>query len=128
MIKTETIILERMDLSDYAKNKHFVDIDFNDFNSEISLSTFQTTSLILFLDNDSKTKIIKNRFGNKCENKICNIKDKLNDNLKSKNIEHYVSLYGTTEENKNMANSFAVGYSKCYDDILKIVNDEIVTF
>ena len=60
-------------------------------------------------------------------NILYKIEDFFSDSIKNKNINHFVKLYGTSEENKSYANSFAVGYSKAWDmmvaELLKNNND-----
>lgn len=63
MRKEETLILGREDMIETQKGKDILLIDFTDF--KISKRHFQANGIILFIDNNGKTKILKNRFGDK---------------------------------------------------------------
>ena len=61
MIKNEVIILNRDDKVFHNKNKEFDKIEYYDF--KISREIFSKASIILFIDNNGRTKILKNRYG-----------------------------------------------------------------
>jgi len=63
MRKEETLILGREDMIENNQGKDIRIIDFTDF--EISAKPFQENGIILFIDNNGDTKILKNRFGDK---------------------------------------------------------------
>jgi len=63
MRKEETLILEREDMIENNQGKDIRIIDFTDF--KISVKPFQENGIILFIDNNGDTKILKNRFGDK---------------------------------------------------------------
>jgi hypothetical protein len=60
MIKNEVIILERVDLTIH-NNKEFSEIEYCDFR--MSREKFCKASVVLFVDSDNRTKILKNRYG-----------------------------------------------------------------
>lgn len=60
MIKDEVIILDRNDLT-FHNNKEFSEIQYYDF--KISYGKIAKASIVLFVDNDGRTKILKNRYG-----------------------------------------------------------------
>jgi hypothetical protein len=61
MRKEEILILDREDLIISNHNKSFQDIIFQDF--KISIEKLYNVGIILFLDADGQTKILKNRYG-----------------------------------------------------------------
>ncbi|MCK9415964.1 hypothetical protein M0Q97_04820 [Candidatus Dojkabacteria bacterium] len=61
MTKEEVIILNRNDLTIHNNNKEFSEIKYDDFR--IPNEFFYKANIILFIDTDSRTKILKNRFG-----------------------------------------------------------------
>ena len=63
MRKEETLILGREDMIEHNQGKDIRIIDFTDF--EISVKPLQENGIILFIDNNGDTKILKNRFGDK---------------------------------------------------------------
>ena len=63
MRKEETLILEREDMIERNQGKDILLIDFTDF--KISVRPFQENGIILFIDDNGDTKILKNRFGDK---------------------------------------------------------------
>jgi len=63
MKKEEILILEREDLFEEKQDKSIVLIDFTDF--KISTKAIQVNGIILFIDENGKTKILQNRYGNK---------------------------------------------------------------
>lgn len=63
MKKEETLILGREDMIERNQGKNILLIDFTDF--KISVKPFQENGIILFIDNNGDTKILKNRFGDK---------------------------------------------------------------
>ncbi len=63
MRKEETLILKREDMIESNQGKDILLVDFTDF--KISVKTFQENEIILFIDNNGYTKILKNRFGDK---------------------------------------------------------------
>ena len=63
MRKEETLILERDDMIETHQGKDILLIDFTDF--KISVRPLQENGIILFIDNNGDTKILKNRFGDK---------------------------------------------------------------
>jgi len=58
---TDTLILGREDMIDTEKGKNILLIDILDF--KISVKPFQTHGVVLFIDDNGHTKILKNRFG-----------------------------------------------------------------
>ena len=63
MRKEETLILGREDMIESNQGKDILLVDFTDF--KISVKPFQENGIILFIDNNGDTKILKNRFGDK---------------------------------------------------------------
>lgn len=63
MRKEETLILGREDMIETHKGKNILLIDFTDF--KISVRPLKENGIILFIDNNGDTKILKNRFGDK---------------------------------------------------------------
>ena len=61
MREDKVLILERSDLLDMFKDKDFSLIDFSDFS--LSYQRMYEQSLILFIDDNGETKILKNRLG-----------------------------------------------------------------
>lgn len=61
MLKNEIIILDRTDLTIHNNNKNFSEIEYYDFR--ISDLRCLSCSVIFFVDNDGRTKILKNRYG-----------------------------------------------------------------
>jgi len=61
MREERVLILERTDLFDCFKDKKISLIDFSDFVISFNLTCEQ--SLILFIDDNGETRILKNRFG-----------------------------------------------------------------
>lgn len=57
----ETLVLFRKNLIYNSLNKRFVDIEFNDFR--IDRKPMLTASLILFIDDDGNSKLLKSRWG-----------------------------------------------------------------
>ena len=64
MIKKETsvMILNREDLHGDKKNKSFHSIMSNDFDILVSRASHEC-GVVLFIDDDGNTKILKNRYG-----------------------------------------------------------------
>jgi hypothetical protein len=62
MKKEELLILERKDLIHGAIDKKMVDIEYMDFRSLVC-SNILTSNFVVFIDDDGKNKIIKNRYG-----------------------------------------------------------------
>lgn len=73
-------------------NKNINFIDFRDF--KISLKPMQKSNIILFIDNNDQTKILKNRFGSETKTMfedVDNLKrrlNRLNDQLNDLLIKH----------------------------------------
>ena len=63
MRKEETLILGREDMIERNQGKDILLIDFTDF--KISVRPFQENGIILFIDDNGDTRILKNRFGDK---------------------------------------------------------------
>jgi hypothetical protein len=63
MRKEETLILGREDMIETYQRKDIILIGFTDF--KISVKPFQENGIILFIDDNGDTKILKNRFGDK---------------------------------------------------------------
>lgn len=63
MRKEETLILGREDMTELNQGKNILLVDFNDF--KISIKPFHENGIILFIDDNGDTKILKNRFGDK---------------------------------------------------------------
>jgi hypothetical protein len=63
MRKEVTLILGREDMIKTKNGKNILLIDFTDF--EISVKPFQENGIILFIDDNGQTKILKNRYGDK---------------------------------------------------------------
>ena len=63
MRKEVTLILGREDMIKTKNGKNILLIDFTDF--EISVKPFQDNGIILFIDDNGQTKILKNRYGDK---------------------------------------------------------------
>ena len=63
MRKEETLVLEREDMIENHQGKDILLIGFTDF--KISVRPFHENGIILFIDNNGDTKILKNRFGDK---------------------------------------------------------------
>jgi len=63
MRKEVTLILGREDMIETKNGKNILLIDFTDF--EISVNPFQENGIILFIDDNGQTKILKNRYGDK---------------------------------------------------------------
>jgi hypothetical protein len=63
MRKEEALILGREDMIETKNGKTILLIDFTDF--KISVKPFQENVIILFIDDNGQTKIIKNRYGDK---------------------------------------------------------------
>jgi hypothetical protein len=63
MRKEEVLILGREDMIETKNGKTILLIDFTDF--KISVKPFQENGIILFIDDNGQTKIIKNRYGDK---------------------------------------------------------------
>ena len=68
MIKEEIVILEREDMFESEKEKDILLIEFADF--KISTKPYQQTAIILFIDKNGYTKILKNRYGDKGESML----------------------------------------------------------
>lgn len=62
MWNSNTLILERSDLQKQYADKHIVFLSFEHFKKSFNL--FYKESIIIFIDNDGQTKILKNRYGN----------------------------------------------------------------
>jgi hypothetical protein len=62
MRKEEILILGREDMFEVNKGKDILSIYFTDF--KISGKHYQDNGIILFIDDNGDTKILKNRFGN----------------------------------------------------------------
>jgi hypothetical protein len=63
MRKEEVLILGIEDMIDSHKGKDILLIDFTHF--KISVKPFRVNGIILFIDENGHTKIIKNRYGDK---------------------------------------------------------------
>ena len=63
MRKEETLILGREDMFETQQGKNILLIDFTDF--KISVNKTLENGIIVFIDNNGDTKILKNRFGDK---------------------------------------------------------------
>ena len=63
MKKEVTLILGREDMIETKNGKNILLIDFTDF--KISVKPFQENGIILFIDDNGQTKILKNRYGDK---------------------------------------------------------------
>jgi hypothetical protein len=63
MRKEETLILGREDMIETKNGKDIRIIDFIDF--KISIKPSQENGIILFIDDNGQTKILKNRYGDK---------------------------------------------------------------
>ena len=63
MRKEETLILGREDMFETQQGKNILLIDFTDF--KISVNKILENGIIVFIDNNGDTKILKNRFGDK---------------------------------------------------------------
>ena len=61
MKKEETLILGREDMFETQQGKNILLIDFTDF--KISVNKILENGIIVFIDNNGDTKILKNRFG-----------------------------------------------------------------
>lgn len=61
MIEEKILILEREDLIIGSEKKHIKDIKFYDFKN--SIEKLNTSSVVLFIDEDGTTRILKNRWG-----------------------------------------------------------------
>lgn len=61
MIKTDSLILFREDLIDTKKS--FESIAYADFSVLITRE-FLVNSIVLFVESNGKTKVLKNRYGN----------------------------------------------------------------
>ena len=59
----ETLILGREDMFETQQGKNILLIDFTDF--KISVNKTLENGIIVFIDNNGDTKILKNRFGDK---------------------------------------------------------------
>ena len=59
----ETLILGREDMFETQQGKNILLIDFTDF--KISVNKILENGIIVFIDNNGDTKILKNRFGDK---------------------------------------------------------------
>ena len=58
------IILRRDDLIKSSEDKPFIDIKYDDFRNEPFDDKFRINEIILFIDNNGQTKLLKNRWGN----------------------------------------------------------------
>jgi hypothetical protein len=90
----QTLILERTELKQHAIGKDINLISFIDF--KISDQLFLTHTIILFIDNNGETRILKNRFGDKGVPSITNI---LKPFFKNKAKEHNINECCLTIEN-----------------------------
>ena len=63
MKKEETLILGREDMFETQQGKNILLIDFTDF--KISVNKILENGIIVFIDNNGDTKILKNRFVDK---------------------------------------------------------------
>jgi hypothetical protein len=59
-MKEKTIILKRKDMIEYNQGKDIHIIDAADF--KISAKTFQESGIVLFIDDNGDTLILKNRY------------------------------------------------------------------
>ncbi len=64
MLTTSTLILGREDMIESEKNKNILLIDFFDFKISIKKPILEY-SIVLFIDDNNQTKILKNRYGDK---------------------------------------------------------------
>jgi hypothetical protein len=62
ILTVPTLILGRKNLVDSLIDKEFSFIEPTDL--KISMHLFQTHNIVLFIDKDGQTKLLKNRFGN----------------------------------------------------------------
>jgi len=90
----QTLILERTELKQHVIGKDISLISFEDFN--MSFKPIQMHTIILFIDNNGETRILKNRFGDKGVPSITNI---LKPFFKNKAKEHNVNECCLTIEN-----------------------------
>jgi len=58
----QTLILGRIDMNDTEYSKKIFIIEPKDF--KIPMFLFNNYEIVLFIDNDGQTKLLKNRFGN----------------------------------------------------------------
>jgi hypothetical protein len=58
----QTLILGRIDMNDTEYSKEIFIIEPKDF--KIPMFLFNNYEIVLFIDNDGQTKLLKNRFGN----------------------------------------------------------------
>lgn len=63
MKKTDCVILERTDVRRDHKNLPIEEISHSSFVFDGFMDIFRSSEIILFVDEDMQTKIIKNRFG-----------------------------------------------------------------
>ena len=56
------LILEREDLLLNYQDKNIIDIEYHHFKHDPSFF-YKSQSIVIFVDNNSETKIIKNRYG-----------------------------------------------------------------
>ncbi len=68
MRKESTIIFTREDLVKESENKMLNQIGLNDL--KCSVDVLHKESIILFIDFDGTTRILKNRFGSKVNSKV----------------------------------------------------------
>lgn len=61
MRKEETLILDRDDLINSSRDKTIADINFMDF--KISLKPAREVNIVLFMDDNGESKVLKNRYG-----------------------------------------------------------------
>lgn len=89
MKEETTLILWREDLNPRSSNKSFNDINYNDFT--VSWEFCIKQPIVLFMDNDGKTKMLKNRYGND---------DKLHPNVE-KIIRYTIKEWSSLKELEN---------------------------
>ena len=78
MKKQITLILEREDMFEIKNDKNILLIDFNDF--KMSVKSVYEYGIILFIDYNGQTKILKNRWGDNGLKNESNVNIKENDN------------------------------------------------
>jgi hypothetical protein len=99
----QTLILERTEVKQHAIGKDINLISLEDFN--MSFKPFQTYTIILFIDNNGETRILKNRFGDKGVPSIKELFSKLTDNQRLEVMSDYCKHCGCNDNT-----------CRCWDD------------
>ncbi len=99
----QTLILERTELKQHAIGKDINLISLEDF--KISNKLFQTYTIILFIDNNGETRILKNRFGDKGVPSIKELFAKLTDYQRLEVMSDYCKHCGCNDNT-----------CRCWDD------------